>query len=107
MENHQLGLLVFSWGPPFKGHQLDVFFFLGAASLRLLPTHLSRGVLASLGARLAGIPYFPATMSRSVDMEPFKAQVQQVEQVEVGKPGGGELSEAKGFWFFQFLRCKE
>ncbi|CAJ1426838.1 unnamed protein product, partial [Effrenium voratum] len=41
-------------------------------------------VLASLGARLAGIPYFPASMSRSVDMEPFK---QQVEQVEVGKPG--------------------
>mmetsp|Transcript_101954 Transcript_101954/g.243055 ORF Transcript_101954/g.243055 Transcript_101954/m.243055 type:complete len:277 (+) Transcript_101954:56-886(+) len=44
-------------------------------------------VLASLGARLAGIPYFPATMSRSVDVEPFKQQVEEVEQVEVGKPG--------------------
>lgn len=41
--------------------------------------------LASIGARAAGIPYFPASMSRSVDFEPF-AKNKDVD-VQKAEPG--------------------
>mmetsp|Transcript_16819 Transcript_16819/g.29563 ORF Transcript_16819/g.29563 Transcript_16819/m.29563 type:complete len:279 (+) Transcript_16819:40-876(+) len=42
-------------------------------------------LLASLGARMAGIPYFPATMSRTVDMEPFADRREADSKEDVGR----------------------
>ncbi|CAE7523278.1 yqjF [Symbiodinium natans] len=44
-------------------------------------------ILASLGARLAGIPYYPASMEREVDQEPFAATGEQAKPLAATAEG--------------------